>query len=210
MQILSHRGYWLNKNEKNSQIAFQRSFEAGFGSELDVRDYCGEIVISHDIAGPEALPFSEFLLSYLPYKDKLFLAVNIKSDGLCPKIVDMLKLHAISNYFVFDMSVPDALTYIACGMNVFTRESEYEVYPPYYDAACGVWMDELCSPWITEEKISLHLKNQKQVSIVSPELHNRDYIGAWLKYKKIACSIADNKLFLCTDFPEQARHYFHD
>ena len=35
--ILSHRGYWLQTEEKNSRKAFERSFFMGFGTETDIR-----------------------------------------------------------------------------------------------------------------------------------------------------------------------------
>ncbi len=38
MQILSHRGYWKSIKEKNSFIAFERSFLAMHGVETDLRD----------------------------------------------------------------------------------------------------------------------------------------------------------------------------
>ena len=49
MQIISHRGFWKSKNEQNTIISFQRSFENGFGIETDIRDLNGKLVISHDI-----------------------------------------------------------------------------------------------------------------------------------------------------------------
>lgn len=33
MQIISHRGYWLHKPERNLTQAFHRSFDFGFGTE---------------------------------------------------------------------------------------------------------------------------------------------------------------------------------
>ena len=41
MKILSHRGWWQNENEKNTILAFQRSFQNSFGTEMDIRDYGG-------------------------------------------------------------------------------------------------------------------------------------------------------------------------
>ena len=49
MIVLSHRGYWKTAVEKNTPTAFKRSFELGFGTETDVRDRNGELVISHDM-----------------------------------------------------------------------------------------------------------------------------------------------------------------
>ena len=61
MYILSHRGFWLSPNEKNLEIAFRRSFEAGFGVETDIRDYQGRLVIAHDIASKEDMDFDYFI-----------------------------------------------------------------------------------------------------------------------------------------------------
>ena len=60
MQIISHRGYWEKAAEKNSTVAFQRSFQLGFGAETDVRDFNGELVISHDIASAGNLSLQAF------------------------------------------------------------------------------------------------------------------------------------------------------
>ena len=49
MIIISHRGYWIQPAEKNTEEAFSRSFERGMGTETDVRDHRGELVISHDM-----------------------------------------------------------------------------------------------------------------------------------------------------------------
>ena len=38
MEIISHRGYWKNVEEKNSSKAFKNSFDLNFGTETDLRD----------------------------------------------------------------------------------------------------------------------------------------------------------------------------
>ena len=53
MEILSHRGYWKTVTEKNTIIAFKRSFNLGFGTETDIRDLNGNLVISHDMPSTE-------------------------------------------------------------------------------------------------------------------------------------------------------------
>ena len=61
MEIISHRGLWNNLNEKNTNIAFHSSFKNKFGTETDIRDYNGNLVISHDIADANSLKFEEFI-----------------------------------------------------------------------------------------------------------------------------------------------------
>lgn len=60
MIILSHRGYWLKESEKNSIAAFKRSFSMGFGTETDVRDRDGQLVISHDSANRQCVTLDTF------------------------------------------------------------------------------------------------------------------------------------------------------
>jgi hypothetical protein len=205
LKILSHRGYWKTHEEKNTEIAFRRSFELGFGIETDVRDLNGELVISHDPPIGNEMLFEQFLQIYSEYYKSLTIALNIKADGLQIMLKKLLKKYSVNNYFVFDMAVPDGLVYINQCLKVFTRHSEYEMSPSFYEEAQGIWLDCFNADWIDEEEILKHLNNNKHVCIVSPELHKRGYESVWGKYKNISQS--DN-LMLCTDFPEDARLFF--
>jgi hypothetical protein len=81
MHIISHRGYWINKIEKNTNVSFERSFRLGFGTETDIRDYNGNLVISHDIPTGSSISIDEFFNIYNRQSNSI-LALNIKSDGL--------------------------------------------------------------------------------------------------------------------------------
>jgi len=210
MQILSHRGYWKLKKERNMVIAFKRSFELGFGVELDVRDYCGKLVVSHDIPDSNSLSFRDVLEIHSKYNPDLFLAINIKSNGLHKLLFALLNGYEIKNYFIFDMTIPDMLEYLSFGMKVFTRESEFEVKPLFYEKACGIWMDEFRIAWITGQKIRKHVKNDKSICIVSPELHRREHLIRWKGYKAMFKRLNKEKILFCTDFPEEARRFFDD
>ena len=210
MKILAHRGYWLTNSEKNSLVAFKRSFTLGFGTETDVRDWEGNLVISHDPANRSSMTLDAFLTIYLEFPEKPTLALNIKSDGLQEKLKSKLTMFGVENYFVFDMAVPDGLFYLRSGMNTYTRHSEYEPVPPFYAQACGVWIDEFNGHWVSEEIIEKHLSAAKSVCIVSPELHNRSYKKEWTHYRELEKKIGKNKLMLCTDFPEKAKEFFND
>ena len=210
MLILSHRGCWEIDEEKNRLIAFKRSFSLGFGTELDLRDDRGVLVVSHDSPDSNSMDFKSLLEVYCEFDKGLFLAINIKADGLQKLLVDLLNEYQIENYFVFDMSVPDALGYLNLGMKAFTRESEFERDPAFYEQANGVWMDEFRTPWITPQRIKHHLNNRKKICIVSPELHQIDHLARWKDYKAVSRNVDKGELMLCTDFPEEARRYFND
>jgi glycerophosphoryl diester phosphodiesterase len=206
--VLSHRGYWKEIDEKNLSIAFERSFSLGFGTETDIRDYQGELVISHDIADEKCISVQEMLDIYNRYDNSLPLALNIKADGLQVKLKELLKEYKISNYFVFDMSVPDGLQYLKQDIKAFTRESEYEKIPSFYNDACGIWLDEFKGHWIDKEVIQKHIENNKQICIVSPDLHKREYKEEWQHYKEIEKELGIDNLMICTDFPEEVKEFF--
>lgn len=207
MEIISHRGYWNNIGEKNLLTAFTRSFNLNFGTETDLRDLNGEIVISHDIPNNNAIKLSTFFDIYKKFGNSKTLALNIKSDGL-QKILKLALDHfKITNYFVFDMSIPDTIGYQNENLNFFSRQSEYEPNPVFYDKCNGIWLDAFGHIWYKNELILEHLKNKKRVAIVSPELHKREYFEFWgkLKYDNIHLM---KGVILCTDFPETAKEYF--
>ena len=60
------------------------------------------------------------------------------------------------------MAVPDALTCIRSGLKSFTRVSEYEKIPSFYEDASGIWIDCFDSDWIQENDVLKHLQNGKK------------------------------------------------
>lgn len=208
MIILSHRGYWKETNEKNTEDALRCSLERGYGFESDVRDYCGRIVISHDLADENSLGLDCVLKMLSEKSDKYMFAINIKADGLKDKLLSALSQWNINNYFCFDMSVPQMLEYTNVGIRVFTRQSEYEPHPPVMLAeAEGVWIDAFKDySWISSELLSRYIEGGKKVCIVSPELHQEDYKPFWKML--LESSVDLNKVILCTDIPDEARAYF--
>lgn len=203
MKILSHRGYWKEASEKNSVTAFLRSFNLNFGTETDLRDQNGEIVISHDIPENDSLLFKDFLKAL---NDKpLTLALNVKADGLAKELKKILQGYPELNYFVFDMSIPDMKAYLDLGISVFTRVSDVEKIPIWLEYSDGIWLDAFSHDWYDIEVIHKLLATGKQVCVVSPELHKRDYNEVWnMLYPLRTCAA----LMLCTDFPEDAHSFF--
>lgn len=181
-----------------------------FGTETDIRDYNSKLVISHDIPDAKSMGLDIFLDIYKSLNPSLPLALNIKSDGLQSELEKVLKNYQIEDYFVFDMAVPDGLIYARKGFRTFTRHSEHETSPAYYGLAHGVWMDEFNGHWISDAVINEHIRAEKSLCIVSPELHGRNHLQEWRHYKELESTIGKGKLMLCTDFPQLAREFFND
>lgn len=209
MEIISHRGFWLSNGEKNTNLAFQRSFQNHFGTETDIRDFNGELVISHDIPISKEISVDDFFSLYLEQNLTSTLALNIKSDGLTKPLKSKIESLGIQNYFCFDMSIPDTIHYLNEGLHFFTRQSEYEQDLPFYQDASGIWLDSFQSNWYSNELIESHiLGNNKRVCVVSSELHGRDYIPLWNQLLEFS-DLSTDGLILCTDMPEEAFNFFN-
>ena len=214
----------IKPNKPNSLKSFECAFKNGFGIETDLRDFNENLVISHDIATSSAVKAEQLFILYQQFARESNvcksstnpanlppLALNTKADGLQNLLKNLLEKYRITNYFCFDMSVPDMRIFAKSGLKFFTRQSEIEPNPALYDDAKGVWCDEFYNHWISKETILGHLENGKKVAIVSPELHKRDYKNAWQNYAQIlqSCKLQNNpNIFLCTDFPLLAQEFF--
>ncbi|MCH7379683.1 MULTISPECIES: phosphodiesterase [Acinetobacter] len=203
MIILSHRGYWRQIKEKNTIAAFMHSFNLGFGTETDIRDLNGTLVISHDMPNNHAISFKDFLDIYSG--SDLPLALNVKADGLAETLKMYMENIPNTNWFVFDMSIPDMRAYIKLGLPIFTRMSEVEQHPIWFDQAVGVWLDSFSEEWYNSTIIENFLIQGKKVCIVSSELHGRDKTSLWSLIRPLSHY---SQLMLCTDIPEEAKAYF--
>lgn len=207
LKILAHRGYWQEAQEKNSLAALERAWASGYGIETDLRDIDGTIVVCHDLPDRGALPFVNLLQAYVVRGKTSPLALNIKADGLQSAVAQALTRCQAVDYFVFDMSVPDSLSYLRAGMPVFARLSEFEPHTLLHDRAAGLWLDAFETEWWSLDLVRALRAQTKKVAIVSPELHGRPHQGVWQALRELAPEIVEG-LLLCTDFPEDAERFF--
>lgn len=210
VELIAHRGLWFAPQEKNSVGAFEAALSDGFGIETDVRDLGSQLVISHDIPNPKCQTLESFLELYQRSGANTTLAINIKSDGLAQELKTWLDKFSVTNYFVFDMSVPDSLHYAKLGMTLFARRSEYEPESTQLQLAQGVWLDGFHGEWFSSHDWAKYLSAGQGVAIVSPELHKRPHLRfwndllTWLKSDQATLANA-SRLMLCTDFPREFR-----
>jgi hypothetical protein len=215
--IIAHRGWWNAPEEKNTEQAFIKALQAGFGIETDIRDLDGQLVISHDmptlVSSP--MPVARFFELYnqhtATHAVPPMLALNIKSDGLTALLKQLLDQYNIKQYFVFDMSIPDTLHYIRTGLKTFTRWSDIEPKPLLLEDCQGIWIDAFQTDWVSfplnPTGISKEALAQKQLCLVSPELHKRStYKATWQQWQQQleAPTLQAETILLCTDFPMAA------
>lgn len=208
MKILAHRGFWKEESEKNQLLAFERAFGAGVGIETDIRDYNGQVVISHNPASEDCPRLTE-LLEMWKHKGKPMLALNIKADGLYLLLEEIFERYGLdeSNYFLFDASVPEEYVYLKRGYIFFSRSSEFEEKVSFFEDVNGIWLDQFTECNHIETHIESLLLSGKNIVVVSPELHKRDNTAIWELLRKYR---DNDNLILCTDVPDKAKEYFDE
>lgn len=208
IQLLAHRGLWQTPNEQNTLASFSDAFSNGFGIEFDVRDHKKNLLISHDTPRGDEIQFEKFLELYQDKGNDLPLAINIKSDGLLEVLKKQLHEFKISNYFIFDMSIPETVKYMRSELNIFVRCSEFENYPSL--SSYGLWLDDFGNFAEFDAIFSECLQQNRAVSLVSPELHKREYKEKWQTWKSLLNKYKHNQspIYLCTDFPLIAKQFF--
>jgi hypothetical protein len=209
MRMIAHRGYWLHPEEKNTPAAFERALAHGYGIETDLRDAHGAVVMAHDLPAGGEMTLDDFLALCARYPQARPLALNIKADGLQALVVDALQRHGITDAFVFDMAVPDALGYLRAGLPAYTRLSEIENPPPFASQADGLWLDAFHGEWYGQEQINAWLATGRPLAIVSPELHKREHRAWWAQLRAWGVH-RDSRVSLCTDFPLEAEEFFRE
>lgn len=189
---------------KNSRAAFARTLKSGFGTETDVRDCNGRLVVAHDppIERDKALRWTDVVEMFDGLQ--LPLAVNVKADGLASMIANSLAGRDI-DWFAFDMSGPETRRYVDLGLPIFTRHSEMEPEPIFYSQSNGVWLDSFGPKWFDCDVIERHLERGKRVCVVSCELHGRNPDRLWDQLAELASAGWKKQLLLCTDRPDLAR-----
>jgi hypothetical protein len=142
--------------------------------EFDVRDSGGRLLVTHD-------PFTTGidLEEFLPAVKGRFLIVNVKSEGIEYRILDLLKANSIESFFFLDCSIPMMKSLSAAGeTRLAIRYSELESLDTVFKwrgRAQWVWVDCFYSCWITGDDIR-HLQSQGfKVCLVSPELQGRPH-----------------------------------
>ena len=202
-QVLAHRGVWDGQCAPNSEGALRKGLDLGLGIETDLRDRDLTVVISHDPpCRNEGLELDQLsaLISQSAATGAL-IALNVKSDGLAPLVIEMVKAHHDQPIFLFDMSVPELVRYVALGLPVAVRSSEYERDAISFAGRLGVplraWVDGLAEDWYLMDAEIPRLLESGALTLVSPEIHGRDPREAWDWLYE--CHMSGYDVSICTD-----------
>ena len=172
-----------------------------YGVEIDIRSSAGQLVLHHD-------PFEtgELLDHWLSFYNHGTLILNVKEEGLEPRLIALMNKHKIERYFFLDQSFPFLLKFWRqCKGRSAVRVSEYESINTALSHAGKVkwvWVDCFSKFPLLEDDYQLLVKSGFRICAVSPELQG--IVGD----KKIIKFCEEIRLHsfkldaVCTKFPQ--------
>ncbi len=166
-----------------------KTIPSDWGVEIDLRDYKEDIVLQHDpyIIDSNVTIFEDWLKEY----NHSLIILNIKSEGIEYKILDLLKKYDIISYFFLDSSIPMIIKLLNKGeTNIAIRYSEYEPikFVDKFRGKCKwLWVD--CFTKYPE--LNKNITNGFNICLVSPALQGRISEKIPLEIKDKANAICD-------------------
>jgi len=149
-----------------------QNIPSDIGIEIDIRDTDTELYLSHD-------PFStgELLDDFLKFYRHSFIILNIKSERIEHRIIELLVKYKITNYFFLDSSFPMIYNLSNLGENnIAVRFSEFEGLDTVInikDRVRWVWVDCFSHFPLTPEIFKILKDKNLKICIVSPELQGQ-------------------------------------
>lgn len=158
MIIIKHRVNTVKKLKK---------INTNFGVEIDLRSKNKDIYLHHD-------PFKkgELFSKWIKYFRHKLIVLNVKEEGLEPKIINILKKNNIRNFFFHDQTFSSLLKNMH-KTKVSIRYSEFEdlkKIDKLFDSIKWVWIDNFNEMRIDKKFYSYLKKKKVKICIVSPEL----------------------------------------
>ncbi|GGF66657.1 hypothetical protein GCM10011332_20950 [Terasakiella brassicae] len=160
MEYIAHR---LNT------VAQLKKSPTCFGVEVDIRSDRGKLIIHHD-------PFceGEFFEDWISAYKHGTLILNVKEEGLEQKLLDIMSLHNITNFFFLDQSFPFLVKWAQMDeKRCAVRVSEFETIETAMALAGKVewvWVDCFTKFPLTPDEIVALKEAGFKLCLVSPEL----------------------------------------
>ena len=163
MKFIAHR---INTIEELKNIPFE------CGVELDVRDSANDLIIVHN-------PFENGILfeDYLKHYKHGTMIVNVKSERIEHRILELLEKYDIKDYFFLDSSIP--MIYLLSNNGIknnairFSEIEPIELAVAMKDRAQWVWIDCFSELPINKEKYKILKDLGYKLCLVSPELQGQ-------------------------------------
>ena len=144
-----------------------------YGVEIDLRDYQDKIILQHD-------PFKdgEYFEEYLKNYNHGTMILNIKSEGIEPVVLKLIKKYNVRDYFFLDCSFPMINFLSSKGeKNIALRFSEFEGLDTIRLMSQKVdwlWVDCFTKLPINNSNYKIIKSLNYKLCLVSPELQRQN------------------------------------
>jgi hypothetical protein len=150
-----------------------KTIPVAYGIELDLRDNTqGDVYMAHE-------PFvsGELFDDFLQHYHHAFIILNIKSERIEYRVLELLRKYGVSDYFFLDSSFP-MIYKLSCEghRNSAIRFSEYECIDTVLamkNLVKWVWVDCFSKNPLTKEIYQILKTAGFRLCFVSPELQNQ-------------------------------------
>ncbi|MBN2825100.1 MAG: hypothetical protein JXQ76_07255 [Campylobacterales bacterium] len=173
MEYIAHR---INTIEELKQIPTE------YGVELDLRDFGDKLILQHD-------PFvdGEDFEEYLKHYNHGTMILNIKSERIEHRVLELIQKYTIQKYFFLDCSFPMIYLLSKNGeKNIALRFSEFEGVDTILNMAGKVewiWVDCFTKLPINKENYKILKEHGFKFCLVSPELQGQqEKLEAYKRY----------------------------
>lgn len=164
MEYIAHR---INTIEELKKIPKE------YGVELDLRDFADRLILQHD-PFKDGEDFEEYLKNY----NHGTMILNIKSERIEHKVLELIQKYNIKKYFFLDSSFPMIYLLSKSGeKNIALRFSEFEGIDTILNMVGKVewiWVDCFSKLPITTKNYNLLKNNGFKFCLVSPELQGQN------------------------------------
>lgn len=144
-----------------------------YGVELDLRDFGERLILQHD-PFKEGEDFEEYLKCY----NHGTMILNIKSERIEHKVLELIKKYNIKKYFFLDSSFPMIYLLSKSGeKNIALRFSEFEGIDTILNMknkVNWVWVDCFSKLPIDKKNYEILKDNGFKFCLVSPELQGQN------------------------------------
>ena len=191
--LIAHR---INSSKELAQIPKDS------GIEVDLRDSEKGLILSHDPFSDGEL-FENFIQNYEHKK----IILNIKSERIEYKVLEILEKYQINDYFFLDSSFPMIIDLSKKGIkNIAARISEFESIGSINlisERVNWIWLDSFNSFYLSKKEVKEIKELNLKTCLVSPELQGREHeIESYsTKMKSLGLKVDA----ICTKFPNFSR-----
>ena len=192
MLIISHR---------RNTVEQLHSTPTKFGVEIDVRSEAERLILAHD-------PFSQGteITEWLTHFRHETLILNVKEEGLEPRLIELMETFQVKDYFFLDQSFPFLLKFARQRISrAAVRISEFESIETaraVQGLVDWVWVDSFKHLSFSATELSELQERGFKLCLVSPELQGREPLAEVMQWRSEFGSAGLLPNAVCTKHPE--------